>query len=79
MFKDIKLKFQLKIDEHPVLHLSYKTEKWLMCQKGRFSKIRSHIMMTALLEYITMTALLEYITMNCSIRSFSAYKIQVAV
>ena len=44
MLQRIITKFSHKIDNHSVLHCSYKKENWPMCPNVWFSKIGSHIM-----------------------------------
>ena len=42
MLQCINTKFSHKVDNHSVLHCSYKKENWTMCPNVWFSKIGSH-------------------------------------
>ena len=43
MLQRIVTKFSHKVDNHSVLHCSYKKQNWPMCPDVWFSKIGSHI------------------------------------
>ena len=45
MLQCIITKFSHKVDNHSVLHFSYKKENWSMCPNVWFSKIGSHFVL----------------------------------